>query len=145
MMRHRSDLPPVDPQPWAALIPSDSFYARLATVRDLLVDDELYRPLYKDSPKGRPSIPPSLVVLTMLLQYYDDCSDRATEARVRFDLRWKHALGLDLQDSGFDATVLSVFRRKLWEQDLTRALRPAGHSGTRCGHPGEDGQPGDRQ
>jgi transposase len=122
MMRHRSDLPPVDPQPWAALIPFDSFYARLATVRDLLVDDELYRPLYKDSPKGRPSIPPSLVVLTMLLQYYDDCSDRETEARVRFDLRWKHALGLDLQDSGFDATVLSVFRRKLLEQDLTRVL-----------------------
>lgn len=122
MMRHRSDLPPVDPQPWAALIPSDSFYARLAEVRDLLVDDDLYRPLYKDSPRGRPSIPPSLVVLTMLLQYYDDCSDREAEARVRFDLRWKHALGLALGDVGFDATVLCVFRRKLLGHGLERAL-----------------------
>ena len=122
MMRSRSDLPPVEPQPWAALIPADSFYARLADVRDVLVDDEVYRPLYKDSPKGRPSLPPSLVVLTMLLQYHDDCSDRETEARVRFDLRWKHALGLALEDTGFDATVLSVFRRKLLEQDLTRVL-----------------------
>ena len=122
MMRSRSDLPPVDPQPWATLIPSDSFYARLADVRDVLVDDEVYRPLYKDSAKGRPSLPPSFVVLTMLLQYHDDCSDRETEARVRFDLRWKHALGLALEDTGFDATVLSVFRRKLLEQDLTRVL-----------------------
>jgi transposase len=122
MMRHRSDLPPVDPQPWSALIPPDSFYARLAQVRDILVDDALYRPLYKDSPRGRPSLPPSLVVLTMLLQYHDDCSDRETEARVRFDLRWKHALGLGLEDRGFDATVLSVFRRKLIEHNLTRAL-----------------------
>jgi len=104
------------------LIPPDSFYARLAAVRDLLVDDELYRPLYKDSSKGRPSIPPSLVVLTMLLQYYDDCSDREAEARVRFDLRWKHALGLDLTDAGFDATVLCVFRRKLLERGLEHAL-----------------------
>lgn len=122
MMRSRSDLPPVDPQPWAALIPPDSFYARLATVRDVLVDDDLYRPLYKDSVKGRPSLPPSLVVLTMLLQYHDDCSDRETEARVRFDLRWKHALGLAIEDTGFDATVLCVFRRKLIEHDLTRVL-----------------------
>lgn len=122
MMRHRSDLPPVDPQPWAALIPSDSFYARLAAVRDVLVDDDLYQSLYKDSAKGRPSIPPSLVVLTMLLQYHDDCSDRETEARVRFDLRWKHALGLELEDTGFDATVLCVFRRKLLKAGLDRLL-----------------------
>ena len=122
MMRHRSDLPPVDPQPWAALIPPDSFYARLAAVRDVLVDDEFYRSLYKDSAKGRPSIPPSLVVLTMLLQYHDDCSDRETEARVRFDLRWKHALGLELDDTGFDATVLCVFRRKLLKAGLDRLL-----------------------
>src|SRR5947209_19432563 len=122
MMRSRSDLPSVDPQPWSALIPPDSFYARLASVRDVLVDDEVYRPLYKDSAKGRPSLPPSLVVLTMLLQYYDDCSDRETEARVRFDLRWKHALGLGLEDTGFDATVLCHFRRKLLDRGLERAL-----------------------
>jgi transposase len=112
----------VPPQPWSALIPPDSFYARLAAVRDVLVDDALYRPLYKDSPKGRPSIPPSLVVLAMLLQYYDDCSDREAEERLRFDLRWKHALGLDLEDRGFDATVLCVFRRKLLQAGLDRLL-----------------------
>ncbi len=122
MMRRRSDLPPVDPQPWASLLPTDSFYSRLAKWRDVLVDDEDYASLYKDSPKGRPSIPPSMVVLTMLLEYHDDCSDAEAEARMRFDLRWKHALGLGLEDEGFDATVLCHFRRKLLERGLEREL-----------------------
>src|ERR1700745_3385643 len=101
MMRRRSDLPPVAPQPWSTLIPPDSFYARLAQMRDVLVDDDTYAVLYKESARGRPSIPPSVVVLTMLLQYHDDCSDVEAEMRVRFDLRWKHALGLALEDRGF--------------------------------------------
>jgi transposase len=122
MMRRRSDLPPAPPQPWSELIPADSFYARLAEWRDVLVDDEDYASLYKDSPKGRPSIPPSMVVLAMLLEYHDDCSDAEAEARMRFDLRWKHALGLGLEDEGFDATVLCRFRRKLLECGLERAL-----------------------
>lgn len=124
MIRHRSDLPPVDPQPWAALIPSDSYYARLTAVRDLLVDDALHRPLDKNSVQGYPSISPSLVVLTMLLQSYDDCSDREAEARVRFDLPWKHALGLDLGDAGFAATVRCVFRRKLLDREPAQKLDP---------------------
>jgi transposase len=122
VMRRRSDLPPVPPQPWSSLVPADSFYARLAQWRDVLVDDEDYTPLYKDSPRGRPSIPPSMVVLAMLLEYHDDCSDAEAEQRMRFDLRWKHALGLRLEDQGFDATVLCRFRRRLLECGLERAL-----------------------
>ena len=122
MMRRRSEMPVVPSQPWSELIPADSFYARLAQWRDVLVDDEDYAPLYKDSPKGRPSIPPSMVVLAMLLQYHDDCSDLEAEQRMRFDLRWKHALGLGLEDEGFDATVLCRFRRKLLDHGLERAL-----------------------
>src|SRR5215211_161196 len=47
MMRRRSDLPPTPPQPWAQLIPADSFYARLAQWRDVLIDDEDYTPLQR--------------------------------------------------------------------------------------------------
>jgi len=58
MMRRRSDLPRVEPQGWAELIPADSFYARLAQMRDVLVDDEMYRPLYRTrSGGGRASRP----------------------------------------------------------------------------------------
>jgi transposase len=122
MMRRRSDLPPVPPQSWSELVPADSFYARLCRWRDVLVDDEDYTPLYKDSPRGRPSIPPSMVVLALLLEYHDDCSDAEAEQRMRFDLRWKHALGLGLEDGGFDSTVLCRFRRKLLDRGLERKL-----------------------
>jgi transposase len=44
------------------------------------------------------------------------------EGRVHFDLRWKHALGLGLEDHGFDATVLCRFRRKVLEQGMERQL-----------------------
>ena len=49
MMRRRADLPPVEPQPWAALIPPESFYARLAAYRDVLVTDDECARLYKAS------------------------------------------------------------------------------------------------
>src|SRR5918997_1407817 len=38
----------------------------------------------------------------MLLGYHEDCSDAGAEQRMRFGLRWKHALGLGLEE-GFDA------------------------------------------
>jgi hypothetical protein len=53
VIRRRSDLPPADLQPWSELISADSFYARLARWRDVLVNDEDYASLYKDSPRGR--------------------------------------------------------------------------------------------
>jgi hypothetical protein len=49
-----------------------------------------------------------------------ETSEGGAEARMRFDLRWKHALGRGLEDEGFDATVLFHFRRKLLEQGLER-------------------------
>jgi hypothetical protein len=63
-----------------------------------------------------------MVVLAMLLEYHEVCSDAEAEQRMRFDLRWKHGLGLALEDEGFDATLLCRFRRKLLERGLERNL-----------------------
>lgn len=101
MMRRRSDLSPADPLPWAEMIPADSFYARLAKWGDVLVDDEDYAALYKDSPRGRPSIPPSMVVLAMLLQYHDDCSDAEAEQRMRFEPQMEARPGTRTRGGGF--------------------------------------------
>jgi hypothetical protein len=39
MMRRRSELRLIPPQPWSQLILPDSFYARLAAWRDVLVNE----------------------------------------------------------------------------------------------------------
>jgi hypothetical protein len=94
MICHRSELSPTEAQPCSSLVPTDPFYARLADWRSVCSRRrcEDYVSFYRDSPGGRPSIPPSMVVLAMLLQYHDDCSDAKAEQRMRFDLRSKPAL-----------------------------------------------------
>jgi hypothetical protein len=56
----------------------------------------------------------------MLLQFYDDVSDAEAVERVLFDLRWKVALNLPLDYSGFHPSSLSVFRARLVEHGKER-------------------------
>jgi hypothetical protein len=62
---------------------------------------------------GRPSLPPSLLCGVLLLQFYEGVGDEEAVERVRFDLRWKVALGLPLDFAGFDPSSLVVFRKRL--------------------------------
>ena len=65
----------------------DSFYGRMAVVSDLLFKDDDLKDLY-DPGNGRPSLPPSLMSGVLLLQFYDDVSDREAAERALYDLRW---------------------------------------------------------
>jgi transposase len=98
---------------WCAkpVVPEDSFYGRLAQWGERLVRDEDFAEMYAGT--GRPSNSPALLAKVLLLMYYDDVSDREAEERARYDLRWKHALGLDLDETGFDHTNLCRFRSAL--------------------------------
>jgi transposase len=49
----------------------------------------------------------------MPLQFVEGLTDRQAADAVRARLDWKYALGLDLDDPGFDASVLSEFRARL--------------------------------
>jgi hypothetical protein len=62
---------------------------------------------------GRPSLPPSLLCGVLLLQFHDGVGDEEAVERLRYDLRWKVALGLSLDYAGFDPTSLVVFRKRL--------------------------------
>ena len=48
-----------------------------------------------------------------VLQRVEDLTDRRAAEAVRTDLSWKYALGLELDDPGFDASVLSEFRSRV--------------------------------
>ena len=98
---------------WAdGVIDRDSFYARMGAFWSQVSRDEDLADMYDES-RGRPSIPPSLMSGVLILQYFDDVSDREAADRVRFDLRWKLALDLPLDDGGFDYSSLSRFRSRL--------------------------------
>lgn len=45
--------------------------------------------------------------------YNDNVSDREAEERAKYDLRWKAALRLPMNESGFDYTALCRFRARL--------------------------------
>lgn len=100
-----------------------SFYARMAAHGDELVRDEDFADCYSAG-MGRPSIPPSLLMKTVLLQIRDDVSDREAARRAAKDLDWKRALGLDADEVPFHHTSLSVFRSRLLVNDADeRVLR----------------------
>jgi hypothetical protein len=71
----------------------DWLHGRFAELRPVLLRDEDFAYWYAAG-TGRPSVPPSLVAGAFLLALREGCSDREAEQRMRFDLRWKWALGL---------------------------------------------------
>jgi transposase len=100
-----------------------SFYARMAAHGDVLVRDEDFADCYSTG-MGRPSIPPSLLMKTVLLQVRDDVSDREAARRAAKDLDWKRALGVEADQVPFHHTTLAVFRSRLLLNDADeRVLR----------------------
>ncbi|MFL5337265.1 MAG: transposase, partial [Geminicoccaceae bacterium] len=60
--------------------------------------------------RGRPGLAPWRLALATLLQFREDLPDRRAAEAVRARIDWKYALGLELTDPGFDASVLCEFR-----------------------------------
>ena len=94
------------------VVSKGSFYDRLARVGPELIKDEDFAGLYAAG-RGRPSIPPSVVMKALLLATRDGTSDRESARRTRADLDWKHALGLDVDHGGIGATTFSLLRSRL--------------------------------
>jgi hypothetical protein len=113
MGRQRKQFTLTDVQTLAGklVVPEDSFYGRMATHGDKLVREEWFTELY--SHRGRPSVSPVLLCKVLLLMFHDNVVDREAEERARFDLRWKAALNLGIDEGGFDATALTRFRARL--------------------------------
>ncbi|WP_371214386.1 IS1182 family transposase [Streptomyces sp. AD55] len=68
--------------------------------------------------RGRPGWSPGQLALVTVLQFAENPTDRAAAHRVRYGMDLKYALGLELDDPGFDASVLSEFRARLVEHGL---------------------------
>lgn len=92
------------------IVPRDSIYHELSEADDIF-DDALFAPAYAQV--GRPAISPGMLTKVLLLQQMEGISDREAEARARYDLRWKQALRVPIDEAGFESSTLSVFRTRL--------------------------------
>ena len=109
------------------------FYGLLASQRGRLFRDADFAEFYC-ADNGRDSVPPSLLATALLLQTHDKVSDAEAKARADFDLRWKVALGIEVEDRPFAKSTLQVFRAQLILHDKVRevfesSLRLARESG----------------
>jgi transposase len=83
----------------------------VADALDTLCTDEAFVGLFPTH--GQPAFPPWRLALVTLLQFAEGLSDRQAVEAVRSRIAWKYMLCLELTDPGFDASVLSGFRRRL--------------------------------
>jgi transposase len=72
--------------------------------------------------EGRPAASPARLALVSVLQFVEGLSDRQATDAVRGRIDWKYALGLELADTGFDASALSEFRARLVAGDPAERL-----------------------
>jgi hypothetical protein len=95
------------------LIPAGSMFAFLAAHRAQVFPDADYADLFSPPGVGRPSLPATQMAAVLTLQVLHDYSDRETAEAVRFDVRWKVAIGVSLDDPGFDPSSLVYWRKRL--------------------------------
>lgn len=99
----------------------DTFYGFLASQRGELFRDEDFAELYCPD-NGRASVPPSKLSIALLLQAHDRVSDQEAKARADFDLRWKVALGIKVDERPFAKSTLQLFRAQLILHEKMRAV-----------------------
>ena len=90
----------------------ESFYGMLARSGSEWFRDEDFAALYRED-FGRPSVPPSQLCVALLLQAHDGVSDEEAIACSAYDLRWKVALGLELDEKLCAKSTLQRFRAQL--------------------------------
>ncbi|OIJ89369.1 IS1182 family transposase [Streptomyces monashensis] len=120
----------VQPQPWPEPDPQVAAAIRAmysgrreiplaVRVRDrfgeLFADDQFAAAFGQ---RGKPGWSPGRLALVTVLQKAGNLTDRQAAEAVRTDLTWKYALGLELEDPGFDHSVLSEFRSRVIEHGL---------------------------
>jgi hypothetical protein len=95
------------------LVPAGSMFAFLAARRAEVFPDKDYADMFAAPGVGRPSIPATQMAAVLTLQALCDYSDRETAEAVRFDVRWKAAIGASLDDPGFDPSSLVYWRNRI--------------------------------
>jgi transposase len=96
-----------------AAFPKGSVYMRMRDELGTLYEDAQFQDLFPV--RGQPAASPWRLALVTIMQFAENLPDREAAEAVRGRIDWKYALGLELDDAGFDRSVLSEFRTRLLE------------------------------
>jgi transposase len=94
-----------------AAYPRGNPYLRMRDELETIYTDNIFMDLY--SRLGQPAETPWRLALVTVLQFAEGLSDRQAADAVRGRIDWKYLLGLELEDPGFDFSILSEFRGRL--------------------------------
>jgi len=86
-----------------AAYPKGSLAMRLRDELGGIYQDEQFGSLFPT--RGQPAEAPWRLAIVLVLQYVEGLTDRQAAEGVRGRIDWKYALGLELSDPGFDASV----------------------------------------
>ncbi len=103
-----------------AAFPKGNAYLRMHDELGRLFADQDSAALFPSH--GQPALAPAQLALVTLMQFVEGLSDRQAAEGVRARIDWKYALCLELDDPGFDYSVLCEFRARLLAADQEALL-----------------------
>jgi transposase len=117
---------PVDPIPQETArvaktaFPKGNTLMKMRNELGTIFEDEDFAHLFPR--RGQPAMAPWRLALVTIMQFAEGLSDRRAADAVRARIDWKYGLSLELDDPGFDASVLCEFRTRLLEGGAERLL-----------------------
>ena len=103
-----------------AAFPKGNPYMRMRDALGPIYTNPEFAPLF--SKEGQPAEAPAHLALITIMQFAEGLADEQAADAVRARIDWKYALALELTDSGFDASVLCEFRKRLITGHAERLL-----------------------
>ena len=94
-----------------AAFPKGNLYMRMRDELGEIYQDATFAELFPG--RGQRAESPGRLAWVTVMQYSEGLSDRQAAEAVRARIDWKYVLGLELDDPGFDYSVLSEFRERL--------------------------------
>jgi DDE family transposase/transposase-like protein DUF772 len=99
----------------------DTLYGYLAQNRQHLFRDEDFAVLYC-ADNGRTSVPPSLAISILFLRAHEKVSFVEAIECTKYDLRWKVALGLEMEEVPMQKSTLQEFEARLVIHEMEEPL-----------------------
>ncbi len=94
-----------------AAFPKGNLYLKMRDEPGTFYKDADFADLFPT--RGQPAFSPQRLALITVMQFTEELSDRQVAEAIKSRIDQKYALSLELEDSGFDFSILSEFRQRL--------------------------------